>query len=204
MKLKLLLTGLAISLVLSACSYDDDSVMTDNGGQNGAPYPQIEVKNFNECVAAGNPVMEGYPRQCAHDGQTFVEEVVPSPSNENLGETPHQACTKEFKPVCGEVEVQCVRAPCPPIKTTFENRCLAEKEKAQNIVEGECVDETPNPEGACLSFDGNWLDQSQECEGMSQNQCETLGGEYNECASACRNNPEVEVCTMQCVQVCQF
>ncbi|MBU2037405.1 hypothetical protein KJ866_04395 [Patescibacteria group bacterium] len=33
------------------------------------------VTNFEECVAAGNPVMEIYPRQCQHQGQTFVEEV---------------------------------------------------------------------------------------------------------------------------------
>ncbi len=34
-----------------------------------------KITSFEECVAAGNPVMESYPRQCAADGQTFVEEV---------------------------------------------------------------------------------------------------------------------------------
>lgn len=33
------------------------------------------VTNFDECVAAGNPVMESYPRQCRANGQTFVEDV---------------------------------------------------------------------------------------------------------------------------------
>lgn len=33
------------------------------------------VTSFEECAAAGNPVMESYPRQCAADGQTFVEEL---------------------------------------------------------------------------------------------------------------------------------
>lgn len=34
-----------------------------------------KITNFEECAAAGNPVMESYPRQCRADGQTFVEEV---------------------------------------------------------------------------------------------------------------------------------
>jgi hypothetical protein len=34
-----------------------------------------KVANFEECVAAGNPVMESYPRQCRHGGKTFVEVV---------------------------------------------------------------------------------------------------------------------------------
>jgi hypothetical protein len=35
---------------------------------------QKTITNFDECVAAGNPVMESYPEQCAADGQTFVNE----------------------------------------------------------------------------------------------------------------------------------
>lgn len=34
------------------------------------------VANFEECVRAGNPVMESYPRQCrTEDGLLFVEEI---------------------------------------------------------------------------------------------------------------------------------
>jgi len=36
---------------------------------------QFKVEDFNACVAMGNPVMESYPRQCAYNGQTFVEEL---------------------------------------------------------------------------------------------------------------------------------
>jgi hypothetical protein len=35
------------------------------------------ITNFKECKAAGNPIMESYPRQCRANGQTFVEEVEP-------------------------------------------------------------------------------------------------------------------------------
>jgi len=37
--------------------------------------PDVVVTNFEECATAGNPVMESYPRQCRHDGVTFVEEL---------------------------------------------------------------------------------------------------------------------------------
>lgn len=36
----------------------------------------VEIQSFNECVAAGNPVMESYPRQCnTKEGQHFVEDI---------------------------------------------------------------------------------------------------------------------------------
>lgn len=57
---------------------------------------------------------------------------------------------------------------------------------------------------ACVGQGGSWDPQYDECVGVRPTQCETIGGEYNECASACRHNPEAEVCTLQCVQVCQL
>lgn len=34
---------------------------------------QLSISNFDECVAAGNPVMESYPEQCiTRDGRHFV------------------------------------------------------------------------------------------------------------------------------------
>ena len=33
------------------------------------------ITNFTECVEAGNPIMESYPRQCNYKGQTFAEFV---------------------------------------------------------------------------------------------------------------------------------
>lgn len=38
-----------------------------------ASVPQPIITNFDECVAAGNPVMESYPEQCrTADGRLFV------------------------------------------------------------------------------------------------------------------------------------
>ena len=42
--------------------------------------PQISedhIRSFEDCVAAGNPVMESYPRQCRTEGgKHFVEEII--------------------------------------------------------------------------------------------------------------------------------
>ena len=40
-----------------------------------APSGEEAVTNFDECAAAGNPIMESYPRQCRAGDQTFVEDV---------------------------------------------------------------------------------------------------------------------------------
>lgn len=37
--------------------------------------PQAPITTFEECVAAGNPVMESYPRQCRDGNNTFVENI---------------------------------------------------------------------------------------------------------------------------------
>jgi hypothetical protein len=44
----------------------------ENQNQN---VPVGVITNFEECVAAGNPVMESYPRQCRANGQNFVENI---------------------------------------------------------------------------------------------------------------------------------
>jgi hypothetical protein len=36
---------------------------------------EVVVTNFEECVDAGNPVMESYPRQCRHGDEKFVEDI---------------------------------------------------------------------------------------------------------------------------------
>ena len=37
-----------------------------------------------------------------------------------------KACTKDYRPVCAEVQVQCIKAPCPQIEETFSNKCMME------------------------------------------------------------------------------
>jgi len=33
------------------------------------------ITDFEECIAAGNPAMESYPRQCSNGEQTFTEQL---------------------------------------------------------------------------------------------------------------------------------
>lgn len=48
-------------------------------------------------------------------------------------------CPAVYDPVCAEINVQCVKAPCPPIRKTFSNSCEAGKNKLTKVLyKGEC------------------------------------------------------------------
>jgi hypothetical protein len=101
---------------------------------------ESSIDSFEECIMAGNPVMESYPRQCkTSDGKNFVEEV--------------------------------------------DSKLMS-------------------PESLCNQYSGNWLQEFNECELISAEQCSIMNGTFNECESACRHMPESDECTLQCVQVC--
>jgi len=59
-------------------------------------------------------------------------------------------------------------------------------------------------QSTCASIGGTLDAINGECLSISSSACQEIGGTFNECASACRNDPTVEVCTMQCVQVCEM
>jgi hypothetical protein len=54
----------------------------------------------------------------------------------SLPEEEPRMCTKEYAPVCAEVQVQCIKAPCYPAKQTFGNTCVAGNNPI--IFQGEC------------------------------------------------------------------
>lgn len=56
----------------------------------------------------------------------------------------------------------------------------------------------------CELSGGEWSSEFKECLRVDKIMCESIGGEYNECASACRHNPNAQICTLQCVMVCEF
>jgi putative hemolysin len=71
-----------------------------------APENEDEITSFVECEAAGFPIMESYPRQCAANGETFVEEI----DNSN------SLCTD----MCGDgvcQEIVCLSEGCPCAET---------------------------------------------------------------------------------------
>jgi hypothetical protein len=186
MCMKLITTSILLLLVvaLAACTTTSDASELPLDGQEDSNQDDAGQIDFNE----DDVVDEGEGDNQDQDGLNETDgSSIPD------GQRP---CTREYMPVCGMVQ--------EGFYTTFANDCLAENAGATNITVGECVDEEVNLQGACLSFDGTWLEDSMECEGMSQEQCESLGGEFNECASACRNDPEAQVCTLQCIVVCDF
>ena len=64
---KILVAGIVILITILAFGLIAYLMM----GQNKAQA----ITSFEECVAAGNPVMESYPEQCAANGVTFTREL---------------------------------------------------------------------------------------------------------------------------------
>ena len=59
----------------------------------------------------------------------------------------------------------------------------------------------------CYSYQGKWIAEYKECTLLETPlQCSLLGGVYNECASACRHDPDFPnvACTDNCVEVCSI
>jgi len=71
------------------------------------------------------------------------------------------------------------------------------------IIEFEALQENSN-EDYCTLNSGKWLSEYNECEGISRTACEQTGGFFEECASACRHNPDAEICIAMCVAVCKY
>lgn len=51
---------------------------------------------------------------------------------------------------------------------------------------------------------GGTLNEYDECLGVDQSACAVLGGAWEECGSACRHDPDAQVCTLQCALYCQL
>jgi len=115
-----------------------------------------------------------------------------------------QSCEDGYNPVCAwyNQSIKCVKYPCAG---TYANSCEACRDvKVAYWTEGPCPKTDAELQSACRDAGGDWLPDSKECVGISQEQCSILNGKFNECASACRNDPNATICTLQCVVVCQF
>lgn len=198
----------AASLLLSACTPTSPK-------QSLGAIPPIP-RNPN--VIQGSAVAVNVVSSSEAPNQAIKPIGFSAPSTE-VTQAP-KSCSTDKTRVCGKIQVECFRAPCPPRYVTFDNRCEAERGKATDIKDGACVtspseqteaqpnykvaDELSEAAKGCLAYNGTWLTQSNECTGIKKGVCQRIGGTFNECASACRNDPTAKVCTMQCVQVCQF
>jgi len=49
-------------------------------------------------------------------------------------------CIEIYQPVCGQMQVECIKAPCNPVKETFENSCKAcTNSRVMSYTAGECL-----------------------------------------------------------------
>ena len=85
-----------------------------------------------------------------------------------------------------------------PVMESYPRQCRTSD--GRNFVEE--IKPIDSPKSQCENFEGTWLQNFNECEGISEEQCSSMNGIFNECESACRHMPEAEMCTMQCVLVC--
>jgi len=120
----LFLFSIVFILVLSACTGPIEPIVIDNADV------QPQIQNFEDCAAAGNPVMESYPRKCRSGDTTFVEDVGRTYCKDEQRNA--EICTMEYRPVCGH------KANDEPIDT-YSNPCGAcSPEEVIYWTEGEC------------------------------------------------------------------
>lgn len=86
-----------------------------------------------------------------------------------------------------------------PIMESYPRQCRTSD--GRNFVEE--IAHMGDAMSVCQEFNGTWLQEFNECEGISEEQCHTMNGTFQECESACRHIPDAEICTAQCVAVCK-
>ncbi|MAG24025.1 hypothetical protein CMI47_00450 [Candidatus Pacearchaeota archaeon] len=106
---------------------------------------KIEVTDFESCIAAGNPAMESYPRQCRDPvtDQTYVEVINEDPREEERNYCDEASregdvCIALYEPVCGWAgeDINCLVWPCA---STYGNSCEAcHDENVDYWTSGEC------------------------------------------------------------------
>ena len=107
------------------------------------------------------------------------------------------ACTMEYAPVCGMVDVQCIMAPCYPVRTDFSNLCMAQAAGARDITGGTCImSESPTPVEwindvhGCLRAAGyRWSHLAKQClrAGESRVRILTIAPETKPCVFGMMN-----------------
>lgn len=117
-----------------------------------------------------------------------------------------KACTKDYRPVCAEVQVQCIKAPCPPIQETFSNKCMMENNSLAKFKhEWTCKADTsvgmPNPASVYCEENGWKLNLEKGlCVFPEGNSCEEWAFFRGECSRFVEDDQRI--CTMEYAPVC--
>ncbi|MGV8141238.1 MAG: hypothetical protein ACP5NW_02225 [Candidatus Woesearchaeota archaeon] len=172
----LLLVGCSVPEGPKACT--EEAKICPDGSAVGRTGPNCE---FQEC-----PELELEANECSADERGKTD------------------CADTYEPVCGwfNDSIKCIKYPCA---SNYATACWACSEpQVAYWTQGPCPRTNAEMQDLCRDAGGIWLSESKECEDISEEQCSIMNGEFNECASACRNDPGAEVCTLQCIMVCQF
>lgn len=122
---------------------------------NPNPQPPVAVTDFESCVAAGNAVMESYPRQCRDaEGELYVEQIdnpintEPSTGACVVGGCSGQLCGEEGDDLISTCEwtesyacyrtAKCERqqsGECGWTQTEELNKCLMESSNGVELVQ---------------------------------------------------------------------
>ena len=142
------------------------------------------ITNFEECVSAGYPVGESYPRQCFVDGKTFVEQLW-----RECSPLEDKSCTKDLQILC---------SPDGKSKKQVAGSCsCGEDAKGLRALGWEsCPAEKTD-----IIYFANPLYKGWTKEEM-QSHCKREGGTFNECGSACPDSSET--CIGVCAARCEF
>ncbi len=211
---------MCIEVCVPVCSFEgsEDYVdENDNNGENSQGRADennySEITSFQECVDAGNPVMESYPAQCEADGTVFVQELSDEEMCENLFMgtwlPEHNECEGISEDECYQLDGvydSCASA-CrhEPEGTPCTKQCVFVCEvgagASDDVNNGH--DDLPISE-ECESEGGTWLPEHNECEYIEKDFCTETGGTFYDCESACRHDPDAEMCIDVCVPVCRY
>lgn len=110
------------------------SMRTSRYGQNlhrRSCEPIRQYVPHRPCTQPTHPYGSGISsgHSSSHANPCPVPQPVPNPG---------RLCPQIYAPVCAQRQVQCVRAPCPPVTQTFGNSCEAANAGYQVIHNGPC------------------------------------------------------------------
>lgn len=108
-----------------------------------------------QCFAAPCPALkETFGNMCMLKSQSNATFLYTWACVTDVPTTEPTACTMQYDPVCADVQVECIQAPCPPIKETFGNSCMMNANKrATFLYKGECkAEEIPAPVACTMEY----------------------------------------------------